>query len=275
MFCLVGLPSLAQSDWSRVYPAPGKPSIALEIPYGNLQIRSCGECREVRIRVQWNGRKPENYHLEENQTGNNIRFLLRVQRAVDLGFFERLSQGDILVILDTPAQLSLDAHTSDGRVTLKDLHGDLSFQSGDASFNLANVDGNVRLRLNDGDVKVDNGRGALDVQMEDGTFMVDGVFHLFAVRIRDGKLDLTLRDGSRLTAPSSITSSDASVRLHLPRGLSADLDVHSKGGDINSSFPTSAEHDQSGQEELSGKPNGGNIPLTIRTGDGNISIQPL
>lgn len=272
---LASVPSLAQSDWSKVYPAPGKPSVALEISDGDLQVRSCGECREVRIRVEWNGHKPENYRMEENQTGDNIHFLLKERPGTRLGFRAGFLQTGLLVMVDAPAELSLDAHTSDGRVTLADLHGELSLQSGDGSVDVDNVEGNLRLRSGDGSVKVENSRGALDARVSDGAFTADGVFHLLAVQVSDGRLDLTLREGSKLTDPSSIKSSDGPVRLRLPRDLAADLDVHSNDGHVSFFFPILLDHYDSGKNGLRGKLNGGNVPLTIRTGDGNISIEPL
>jgi Putative adhesin len=268
---LAGTPSLAQSDWSKVYPAPAKPSVALEISDGDLHVRSCGECREVRIRVEWNGQKPENYRMEESQAGSNVHFLLKERPGIHMAFHQR----SLVVTVDVPAELSLDAHTSDGRTTLADLRGDVSLQSGDGAVDVNNVEGNLRLRSNDGNVKVGNSRGALDARMSDGGFAADGVFHLLAVQINDGSLDLTLREGSRLTDPSTIKSSDGRVHLRLPRDLAADLDVHSNDGHVNFTVPISLNHYDSEKNGFRGKLNGGSVPLTIRSADGNISIEPL
>lgn len=262
---------LAQSDWSKVYPAPARPSVALEISDGDLQVRSCGECREIRIRVEWNGQKPNNYRMEESQAGDKVHFLLKERPGIHMGFHQR----NLVVTVDVPAELSLDAHTSDGRVTLADLRGDLSLQSGDGAVDVNHVEGNLRLRSNDGNVKVANSRGALDAHMSDGAFAADGVFHLLAVQINDGSLDLTLREGSKLTDPSTIKSSDGRVRLRVPRDLAADLDVHSTDGHVNFSLPIALDHYDSEKDGLRGKLNGGNVPLTIRSADGNISIEPL
>jgi hypothetical protein len=44
---------------------------------------------------------------------------------------------------------------------------------------------------------------------------------------------------------------------------------------VSFSFPILLDHYDGGKNGLRGKLNGGNVPLTIRTGDGNISIEPL
>ena len=74
------LPALAQDadhSWSKTYPVTGKPTLALETSDAGVQIRSCGECREIRIHVEVVGQKLSDYRLEESQSGNQVHFLLK------------------------------------------------------------------------------------------------------------------------------------------------------------------------------------------------------
>lgn len=272
--CWAALPAVAQSDWTKTYPISGKANVALETSDANLQVDSCGDCREVRVRVIWNEHKPEHYRLEESANGDTVRFSLKERPGVHMGFGE-MHRRPLQVVVETPAELTFDAHTSDGHVSLANLRGDLSLQSGDGSVDIDHVEGNLHLHSGDGQVKVGNSSGTLDARVSDGSLTVDGVFHAFAVHSSDGNLSVTLREGSELTAASHIETSDGQVALQLPHNFAADLDVHTSDGQVNSTVPIALEHYESGKNDIHGKLNGGTIPLTIRTTDGSVSIQSL
>ncbi|HUK42760.1 MAG TPA: hypothetical protein VLX11_17010, partial [Candidatus Acidoferrales bacterium] len=60
----------------------------------------------------------------------------------------------------------------------------------------------------------------------------------------------------------------------LPQSFSAELDVHTGDGHIDSDLPvtiTGSRH----ENELRGKLNAGGLPLMIRTNDGSIRLERL
>jgi len=182
------------------------------------------------------------------------------------------------VTVETPAQLTLQARTSDGNVTLTGLQGDLGLTTGDGDVNLDHVSGDLRIKSGDGHLKITDAEGALDARTSDGSLTVDGLFHAIALHTSDGTLDLNLRQGTKLTEASTIQSSDGSVTLHVPRDFAADLNVHSSDGHVECALPLTVDHYQSrGGEghELHGELNGGGTPLTIHTSDGNVKIEQL
>ena len=138
------------------------------------------------------------------------------------------------------------------------------------------MSGNLRIKAGDGQVKVTNAEGALDAQTSDANLTVDGLFHAIALHTSDGRLDVSLREGTKLTEASSIQSSDGPVTLHVPHTFAADLDVHTSDGRVNCRLPLTIEHYQSsGDHTLRGQLNGGGPPLTIHTSDGNVTIEQL
>ena len=63
------------------------------------------------------------------------------------------------VTVETPAQLTLQARTSDGNVTLAGLQGELGLTTGDGDVNLDHVSGGLRIKSGDGHVKVTDAGG--------------------------------------------------------------------------------------------------------------------
>jgi hypothetical protein len=68
---------------------------------------------------------------------------------------------------------------------------------------------------------------------------------------------------------------DDQVSVRLPRAIAVDLDVHTSDGHINCALPLTMEGYNSANSSghsLRGHLNGGGVPLTIHTSDGNVSI---
>ena len=274
------LPAFAQDAdhfWSKSYPVGGKPTLNLETSDARVAISPCESCHAVSIHVEVEGRKLSDYHIEESQSGDQVHFHIwqreHVGFHIGVNWHERTT-----VTVETPAELTLAAKTSDGSVNLTGLHGDIDLTTGDGDVSLDHVSGNLRLKSGDGKVNIAGASGALDARTSDANLTVDGVFHALAVHTSDGHLDLNLREGTKLTEASSIQSSDGSITLRVPPSFAADLDVHTSDGHFDCALPIVMNHYHgSGGEahDLHGRLNGGGTPLTIHTSDGNVKIEQI
>jgi DUF4097 and DUF4098 domain-containing protein YvlB len=140
------------------------------------------------------------------------------------------------------------------------------------------VGGAVRLTASDGSIKIRNVTGTLESRSSDGQAEVEGRFTALQVHTSDGNLDVTVADGSQLSTASRIESSDGRVTVRLPRTMAVDLDVHTGDGQINCELPLTMEGYNSAHSSghnLRGHLNGGGVPLTIHTSDGNVTIAAL
>jgi hypothetical protein len=270
-----GLAQDSDHSWSRTYPVTGKPTLTLETSDAGVEFRSCGDCREIRIHIEVEGRTLSDYRLEEGQSGNEVHFLFKERPHMGAHIAWHKEQSRVTV--ESPAELTLEARTADGNVNLSSLQGDLNLTTGDGNLTLDRVSGNLRIRSGDGRVKITNADGAIDAHTSDGNLSVDGLFHALALHTSDGTLDLSLRDGSKLAGPSTIQSSDGSVTIRVPQNFAADLNVHTSDGHVDCALPLTMDHYQSGGEghQLRGKLNGGGTPLTVHTSDGNVKIEYL
>ncbi len=276
---LSSLTALAQDpdhSWSRTYPVTGKPTLTLETADAGVEFRPCGECHEIRIHIVVVGRKMSDYRLEEGQSGDEVHFLFK--ELPHTGEHLAWHKEQTRVTVESPAQLTLGAKTSDGNVILSGLQGDLNLTTGDGNVAVDHVSGNVRIRSGDGRVKVTDADGSIDAHTSDGSLSVDGIFHALALHTSDGTLDLNLREGTKLAGASTIQSSDGSVTIRVPASFAADLSVHTSDGHVDCALPLAMDNYQSGGRhgnELHGKLNGGGTPLTINTSDGNVKIEQL
>ena len=271
-----GLGQDPDHSWFKTYPVTGKPTLTFETSDARVEFRPCGDCHEIRIHVEVVGLKLSDYRLEEGQTGDAVHFLFKEQPHMGVHIVWHREQTRVTV--ESPAQLTLEARTSDGNVTLAGLRGDLGLTTGDGNVTLDHVSGNLRIKSGDGQVKITNADGAIDARTSDGNLSVDGLFHALALHTSDGTLDVSLREGTKLAGASTIQSSDGSVTLRVAQNFAADLNVHTSDGHVDCALPLTMDHYQSGENqghELRGKLNGGGTPLTVHTSDGNVKIEYL
>jgi DUF4097 and DUF4098 domain-containing protein YvlB len=274
---MAGVPGMAQTDagsWSKSYPVSGKASVTLSTGDAGIEVRSCGSCRSVSVRVDWRGRKPGDFQINEFQGGDHVNFQMKEKPHMNFGI-QMGSFHSPQVTVETPAELDLEARTADGALKVSGVQGTLELHTSDGAVDVGDVGGAVRLTASDGTIRMHNVTGTLESRSSDGHTTIDGKFTSLTVHTSDGNLDLTVGEGSQLTTASSIESSDGKVLLRLPRAMAVDLDVRTSDGQIDCKLPLTMEGyntAHSSGHNLRGHLNGGGVPLNIHTSDGNVTI---
>ena len=269
--------SAQAGDWQKAYPVSGKASLTIGTGDASVELRSCGDCREVRIHLEWKDRKPADFTLDEFQSGDHVNFDLKEKAHMGIHFVTG-SVRQPRVTVDTPTALDLDARTSDGALKVSGVQGTLLLHTSDGAVDVEDVGGAVRLTASDGSIKIHNVTGTLESRSSDGQASVEGKFTALQVHTSDGNLDLTVADGSQLNTASRIESSDGRVTVRLPRSMAVDLDVHTSDGQIDCALPLTMEGYNSAHgsgHNLRGHLNGGGVPLTVHTSDGSVAITAL
>jgi DUF4097 and DUF4098 domain-containing protein YvlB len=270
------LPLIAENDWQKTYSVSGKPSLTFSTGDSSAELRSCGDCHEIRIRIQWNDRHASDYNLSEFQSGNTVNFQLHEKSG--FGFhIEFGNHHGPHVFIETPAALDLEARTADGALSVSGVQGDLQLQTSDGAMDVSDVGGSVRITASDGSIHVRNASGTLESHSSDGSVHIDGRFTGVQVRTSDGSLELDLNEGSQLTTASSVEASDGRVVVRLPKNLAADLDIHTGDGHIDCDLPLvmNGYNSRGDGHQIRGRLNAGGPPLTIHTHDGNVTITSL
>lgn len=275
-FAALPLAARADADWQKTYPVSAKPSLTFSTGDTSADVRSCGDCREIRIRVQWNDRRSSDYNLTEFQSGNTVNFQLHEKSG--FGFhIEFGNHHGPHVFIETPATLDLEARTADGALSVTGVQGDLQLHTSDGSLDASDLSGSIRITASDGSIHVRNATGTLESHSSDGGVHIDGRFTGVQVRTSDGSLELDLNEGSQLTTASSVEASDGHVIVRMPKNLAADLDIHTGDGHIDCNLPLVMKGYNSRGEghQIRGRLNAGGVPFTIHTHDGNVSITTL
>ena len=270
----ITLPSaFAAENWQKSYSVSGKPSLTIGTGDASTEVQPCAGCREVKIRVQWNDRRPEDYNITESQSGDRVNFELKEKQHFHVSFGNRHEPH---VMVETPKEMDLEARTSDGGLKVSGIEGSVSLHTSDGSVEIADVSGAIKLVASDGSIKMHNVTGTLESRSSDGNVTIDGKLSGVQVHTSDGSLDLTLAEGSQLTTASRVEASDGNVKIRLPKTLAADLDMHTGDGHLDCQLPlTMNGYDSGGGHNIRGKLNAGGTALTIHTNDGNVTIGAL
>jgi len=272
-FALTVLPAFAAEDWQKSYPVSGKPSLTIGTGDASTEVQPCAACREVRIRVQWNDRRPEDYTITESQSGDRVNFELKEKQHFHVSIGNR---HEPRVLVEAPKEMDLEARTSDGGLKVYGIQGTVSLHTSDGGVEVADVSGAIRLVASDGSIRMHNLTGTLESRSSDGNVTIDGKLSGVQVHTSDGSLDLTLAEGSQLATASRVEASDGNVKIRLPKTLAADLDMHTGDGHLDCQLPlTMNGYSSGGGHNIRGKLNAGGTSLTIHTNDGNVTIGAL
>ncbi len=259
------------TSWDKSYPLSGRPTLHLEVGDSALAVHSCAGCNTVHIHVTAQGTTLSRYHLEESANGNAVSFSLKEKPGFTFNWHHSQT---VRVDVETPADLTLDARAADGGISLRDLRGTFTVSTSDGAQTLDNLSGDLHLHGSDGGISLRHCTGSLEARLSDGSLDATGAFSALNLRTADGSLSVQLDPGSRLTAPSTIESSDGSVSLRLPPSFPADLTLHTSDGSVQSALPLTVTTLGS-SHDIHGQLDGGGASLTIRTSDGSIKLDRL
>ena len=144
--------------------------------------------------------------------------------------------------------------TVDGDLTVTDCSGEIHANSVDGNAELRGVAGNVEARTVDGDL------------------VLEGILGGVRAKSTDGDITIHVRSDSVMDSDWSVATTDGSIRVEIPEGFGANLDVRVSDGDIESDHPLTVEGKIS-DHRLQGALYGGGHQLSIRTSDGSVELK--
>lgn len=171
----------------------------------------------------------------------------------------------------TPRRTNLDAKSVDGQLKVTGLEGDLRLKTVDGDLHADGCSGSIVAEGVDGDLLLRELDGNVDARTVDGDLELDGRLSVVQAKSTDGDIAIQVQANSAMTEDWSIRSTDGSIRLELPDGFGADLDVEVSDGDIETDHPLALEGKLS-SHQLQGKLYGGGHLLRIRTKDGSVEL---
>jgi DUF4097 and DUF4098 domain-containing protein YvlB len=95
-----------------------------------------------------------------------------------------------------PRNAVLSVSSSDGRLRVEGVSGELDLRTGDGAVDVTGGQGRVRVNTGDGRVRVADFKGDVGVETDDGRIILEGDFSQLAARTGDGAISLAIPEGA-------------------------------------------------------------------------------
>lgn len=167
--------------------------------------------------------------------------------------------------------------TSNGRVEVLRLQGDLDVTTSNGSVEARELTGSATVRTSNGAISLEDVRGRLEATTSNGSIrarLSDPVADQ-PVRLTssNGAVDLTME--AVRNNPVQLTTSNSSITLRLPATVDAELEADTSNSRINSDFDVQIGPGKLSKGHVSGRLGRGGAPVTLRTSNGNINVRRL
>ena len=156
--------------------------------------------------------------------------------------------------VELPAGLNVEASSGDGTIDVDGAGADVKASSGDGAITIGHVQHAVSASTGDGSITISSAAGPVRASSGDGNIEL----HL-AKAVNPGDIDLHTGDGS--------------VTVFAPREFGAQLDASTSDGSIETDMNLSVQGRMDREHVRGTVGSGGDVRLTIRTGDGDIRIK--
>jgi len=159
-----------------------------------------------------------------------------------------LSPGSTLNIA-VPRPCAADVNTSNGSISVADMHGRVAAQTSNGAIEVHDVDGNVTAITRNGRIDVRTVRGHVEARTSNGEIMLRAIVGACRVETANGSVDVLSNEGDVHAATSNgsvrvvaapadegsvvATTSNGQIRLALPRTMKARLSLRAGNGHLN------------------------------------------
>lgn len=199
------------------------------------------------------GRDRDLVEVEDLSTANSIDLRVRYQEC-------RSCNASIRFEVLVPNTIKYDFNrisTASGDIEASSVMGELTLKTASGDVTVKDITGNIDASSASGDLRVGNTVGAVSARTASG----------------DVDVEITRLEGARRLEFSS-ASGDLYVRL--PGSLSAEIDMSTNSGNLETDFPIPVREDRYGSGRTArGRVGDGEISLRIRTASGDVRLKRL
>ena len=147
---------------------------------------------------------------------------------------------------------SVRARSSNGSVSIREVHGDIDVTTANAKVACLCTHGHLRARSSNGKIEVGGHNGSIDASTSNGVI----------------KASLDILG----TLGVSLTTSNGRIALELPDCPDADIDIHVENGIIRNALELEDETGDS-NGRIRGRIGKGGTPIRLRTSNGMVSLR--
>jgi DUF4097 and DUF4098 domain-containing protein YvlB len=250
--------------------------VSVETFDGSIQVQAWDQ-PQVRVEAEKRGPDRETasaLEVRATQDGNRIRIEAPNPKVSHTVIGIGHSSPSVSFIIRVPANVKLAAVSRDGSITVESVRGPINLRSNDGSIRAHSIVGEVVARTGDGSVTVDDVVGPVSLESGDGSIRVNGRLQALHATTQDGSITINADEGSAMKGDWDVATGDGSIALQLPAGFSAEVDADSRDGRVTSDFKElESSRDDSDRGTMRGRIGSGGHKLTLRSGDGSISLR--
>lgn len=266
------------------FDASDTQKVVARVEDGSLDVVGRGSEEEVSVSVTKRSRAAtpeaaaallENLVVDAHQEGATVRVEVR-QRSGWNWAEKSISFGPPSLSVDVeirvPRQTDLDLATRDGSIVIENVAGRIEAETEDGRLRLRDVEGETRSRTSDGSIQGIGMVGDVDVSTGDGGIELEGRFR--ALRAETSNGSIKIRCDAETPSPEKdwyIRSSDGSIVLTVPSGISAELEASTGDGRIVNELGL-AEVEE-GRRWVRGSLGKGGSLIYVKTSDGRITLR--
>lgn len=163
-------------------------------------------------------------------------------------------------------------HTSNGRITARDLHGDARLRTSNGAIAVERQSGVLTAKTSNGRIELKEVNGVVDAETSNGAVVVDGATLTQSGRLRTSNGSVSLRARLEGGASYEVRTSNGAVRLALVEP-DVQVDLRTTNGEIE--LETEVFVTEVGRARLAGRVGDGSARLSVRTSNGDITLSAL
>jgi DUF4097 and DUF4098 domain-containing protein YvlB len=259
----------------KTFRVTGKPDVTLSTFDGSIEVRTT-ERPEVSVTIEKHGVSKDatdRIEVRAEQDGNRIVVEVRWPKGTMMGLAWHTSASAKLIVA-VPATTDLHARSGDGSIEVERIAGAIELRSGDGSIHGSGLSGDIKVQTGDGGIKLEGVAGTVNVNTGDGSVSIAGRLTGVRARSGDGSMAIHAGPGSTTDGDWTISTGDGSVELALPDGFGGELDAHTGDGTVTlRDLTLSNVTGTMGRQTLRGRLGSGGRAVSVRTGDGSITVK--
>lgn len=160
----------------------------------------------------------------------------------------------------------IDLATSGGGIDAKNCSGNIRLHTSGGSVSLYNLKGNIDAATSGGSVKGETIDGELRAHTSGGNVKLAALSASVDASTSGGNLSIEVLKLGKFV---KLSNSGGNVSLQFPKNQGVNLDLHANKISVDQLDNFSGSKDD---ESISGKLNGGGVPVSVRAGSGRISL---
>jgi DUF4097 and DUF4098 domain-containing protein YvlB len=265
-------PFTAEQEVSETFHTKATPKIVVDTFNGAIDVTPGDKGTvEARVTKRASGSSQEdaeqdleNIEVSMTQEGDTIHI------TAHKGEPSMWSNRGASVDLQVPDGTVLELRTSNGKVSVVAVTGDVTAHSSNGSIQIKGSRGKLNLTTSNGPIQTEGGVGRLDLKTSNGTITAKSTKAVVKARTSNGGIQFI---GRLIDGDHTFQTSNGRIALSLPADAEFRLDASTSNGRVKSAFALD-ETEKTGKHELRGTV--GKDPkaaIKLRTSNGSIDIR--